>query len=157
MTVLSREILIKHGPYISFVDLPTPYKVYADEWPNMVEHKDDVFFDFSDDLVSLYCNVTRTFWIFDHHDSVQIVKPHEILKLSAQFLGLAQQITRIRHDDMNKELEHCHIYKGSSLEHTGAEFTGEALRLDLVETAIFIAGRLAKMAHANRVLYIDGI
>jgi len=157
MAILSREVLCKHGPYIDFVDLSAPYKVHADEWPNMAQHKDDVFFEFSDDLASLYCNVTRTFWLFDPYDMIQIEKPHEIQELSAQFLGLAQYISRIRHSDLNRDMERYNIYSGSSLDRPGAEFTGEDLRLDLVETALFIAGRLAKMAHTNRVLYIDGI
>lgn len=157
MTVLSREVLCKHRPYISLVDLSTRYNVYADKWPNLNDHKDDVFFEFSESLVELYCDVTRSFSIFDPHTSVQIEKAYDIRELSAQFLGLAQHISRIRPLDLNQDLDRYNIYNGSSLDRPGAEFTGEDLRLDLIETAIFIAGRLVKMAHSNRVLYIDSI
>jgi hypothetical protein len=157
MTILSKEVLCTHGPYIDFVDYPTVLNIYKDGWPTRSTFEEDIFFQLADSLVETYCDVTQTWAIFDPYTSIQLHRPDEIQTLAGRFISWAEHITYMRGFDLDNSLRSYNLYEGAQLQRSAADIRGEDLRLNLIETALFIATRLAQIAHANRVLLIDSI
>lgn len=156
MTILSKEVLCKHGPYIDFIDHPTGFKIEEWEWPARKEIEPYIFFDFSENLLEVYCGITRSYAFFDPHTSIQIFSDYDIRKFATKFLDLAKHIAMVRENDLWLILDSHKIYEDALLPDS-YEITGENLRTDLIETAIFIANRMIKTAQAKHVLLIDSI
>lgn len=157
MSVLSRQILRSHGPYIEFIDHHIYYNIEKMGLPERRLYEDDIFFQLSESLSEIYCDVTRSYLFFDAHGFIQIHYPHEIRVLSAKFMDWAKQIAVTRSTDLDNVLQSFNIYDGAAIPDNPKVLTGEDLRLDLIETALFLAQRLAVIARSHRVLLIDGI
>ena len=51
MTILNKDVLLEHGPYINMVYRKSPLSVAEGEWPSMERYDKDIFFDLADDLL----------------------------------------------------------------------------------------------------------
>ena len=154
MAVLNNKILVKHGPYIDFADRNEPLSVPEGGWPHEDSYSKDVFFEFSDDLMDMFCTFTKSYSPFDTYEVSQFSRPHGIMRLSSEFLLWAHYVSRSATFYFNK---HLHIYKGSARFTEGESPSAEILQQDMLDTMLFLADRLNKMAVSKRCLVIVGI
>lgn len=154
MAILNRDILQRHGPYMAFVDCERRLDIPEGGWPELTLYQEGIFFEFADDLLETCCSLTHSYVFFDMYELTQLARPAEIFALSSGFLMWAYQVSRCRPHDLG---EHLQIYRDSARSAAGEVPTPEVLRQDLMETLLFIAGRLHQVAFRERVVVIVGI
>ncbi len=154
MAVLDKKLLVKHGPYIDFIDRNEPMVVPEGSWPNEDSYSEDVFFEFSDDLMDMFCTFTKSYSPFDTYEVSQFSRPYGILRLSSEFLLWAHYISRSATFYFNN---HLRIYEGSARFKDGESPSPEILQRDMLDTMLFLSDRLNKMAFSKRCLVIVGI
>jgi hypothetical protein len=155
MTVLTKEILDDHGPYIRLADCTQSFDMGEYHYPRCSAFERDIFFEISDCLIGSYCSITRSTAPFDSYGFEQLDEPHKIRKLSAELVIWAHQLLRTQPHVFARHIEHYAYYDDCRLEDRGK--AGEQFRLDLIETLLFLTGRLSRIAQANHCLVIDGI
>jgi hypothetical protein len=154
MAILTHDILFNHGPFIGFSDLSAPLEIAEGHWPERSLYQDGLFLQFADDLINTYCRLTRSYVFFDPYEFIQLSKSDDIHNFASDILLWLFQLSRCPLAYFTNELW---IYEGSN------RFTGdtspkpEDLKNDLIETLLFIVGRLNNIAHQNRTLAIVGI
>jgi hypothetical protein len=157
MAILSKEILVNHGPFIQFADCPQ--RLHDDEcsYPSQSNFSHCVFYEMSDSLLGAYCSVTNTCSPIDPYEFTQLVNPHDIRRLASELLMWAHQLSRAGLRVFTKEVVDHGIYYDTRRVRINRDLNGENLRLDMIETLLMLAGRFVKIAQAERCLVIGGI
>lgn len=153
MTVLSRDVLKAHGPYVRFADIATWSGTDKYDCPRATEYEDSIFFELADDLLGLLCDITRSYSPFDPHLDTHTGDPHEINILSSELLFWAIQIFRCQPTKFGQWLR---LYEGSSKEKEEG-ISPEMLRADLIDTILHIVGNLNRISASKRTLMIEGM
>ena len=157
MTILSKEIFTNHGPYIQFADRADRIDENRFGSQNRISLAPFVFFQLSINLLESYSSITNGFSPIDPYETVQLHEPHEIKDLASEVLLWVIQLLRTKHSVFRKEVLDYSFYEGSLRFDLKGELTGEHLRLDLIETLLFLAGRFSRIACAKRCLVIAGV
>lgn len=151
MTILTADYLNLKSCVIRFAECPNE----VDKIEEFVGFSDEmnctIFFKFHESLLETYCDITRSFSMFDPHLPSQFKKPHEIRAICNEMLHWAQVIMRSPPWAFNKHLE---IYSKTNVAKTA---DAEQLRLDLIETILYLVNKLSAIAANQHVLVIDGI
>jgi hypothetical protein len=150
MTILNAETLPKSGPNIEFAALPARLEI--DEWPSAELYRGYTFFEWPDDLLGTICWLTHTYLFFDVYEFIQYHTPEDIYGFASEILNMASRIAAcpVRHFDSE-----IRIYDESTIE---PEYrTGANLKADILETLLFIAGKLVDTAKNEKCLAIVGI
>ena len=150
MTILSREILPKNGPYIVFADCPLELDLSTCLWPEKALYEEFIFFEMADDLLFVLCSTTESCSFFDHYKLTRFFEPDSVLTVAAGFLQWAICLTQ------KKASKH---FSYSCLEYSNNKTapTEEQLRHDLIETLLFLSSHLNQIAYKKRSLLIVGI
>lgn len=143
MTVLGRNVLDNHGPYIRFSVLDYP----VDKGKLS---KGNVFIELSEDLLSAYCSMTRSYSPFDHYSDSQFEKPYDIYEFTAKLLLWEWQLSRTPENYFGTVFDDIQPNKGGI--NTHAE-----LKADMLETLHFIVGEMHKAAALKNGVHIIGI
>lgn len=146
MTILGKDILPHHGPYIDFATLEEP-PADAYDIPRSAIVK-GLFFELSDSLLGCYCDITRSYAPFDLHDTTLLSRPHDIHELAAKLLMWEFQIARAPDFHFN------HLLSSNNLEDLA--LSREQLKADLLETLHFVVGHLHRAAASNKCVVVDG-
>ena len=106
-----------------------------------------------DDLLSIYCTLTRSYALFDLYLFTQLKQAYDIYLISAQFLLWEYQLVKTPLNYFNVEVNSwskCHdlIKRGT--------YSSIELKVDLVETLHFLIGKLNQGAK-GKCLIIAGI
>lgn len=155
MPILSRDNLPHHKPYVRLADCPARLDIPEGSWPDEPAlYQELVFFEWADDLLETYCTLTHSHLPFDLYEFTQLDRPWQIRALAADLLSWASQLARCPEHYFKAELG---IYNKSPLFPTQDSASPEDLRRDLIETLLFIVGKLNEMASSRRCLIIEGI
>ena len=147
MSVLSKNILDQHGPYIRFSVVDNPFNE-----ENLGKKK--VFFEFADDLLGAYCNMTKSYSPFDVHFDSKFEKPYEIYEFASKLLLWELQITKAPENYFRAALEYIN-YSSTTIK---AQINKPAqLKVDMLETLHFMIGEIHKTAALEKCLHIEGI
>ena len=157
MAILSKEILVTHGPFIEFTDCPHRLHDGEYSYPSRSNLDHSLFYEMSDDLLGAYCSVTNTCSPIDPYEFKQLGNPHEIRKLASELLMWAHQLSRAGLSVFTKEVMDYGFYDDTRRVRFDSDLNGEHLRLDMIETLLMLAGRFVKIAQAKRCLVIGGI
>ena len=156
MTILSKDVLVEHGPYICFADVAGPIDERVYGGLNRFTLKPFTFFMLSVDLLESYCMMTNSFSPIDPYESVQLDKPQEIKELATEILLWAIQLLRTKQRVFKEHVADGDFYQGTTRYELGG-FTGEHLRQDLVDTLLYLAGEFSRIASNRRCLVISGV
>lgn len=154
MTILGKDFLRTHGPFVEFSVLETPLPVDDD---NQIQYlppetyEQGIFFEFADGLLDSYCSITRSYSPFDPYEIVQFTRPDQIYAFTAELLRWEAQLVRTPHFYFTREL--C-LYDGTELQ--SDKVNPERMRADLLETLHFIVGRLHQAAASGQCVVIVG-
>jgi hypothetical protein len=154
MTILTKDILPTHGPYVEFVNSPARLAIEDGDWPQLEVYRENIFFELADDLIETYCDITNSYCFFDHYDLIQLHHPYDIMKFSSELLTWSFQIARCRPSDFDRLLR---IYEKSTRFNEGEMASREHLQQDLLDTLLFLSGKLHQIAFEKRCLIILGI
>ena len=102
---------------------------------------------FVDDIADCYAH-------FDQYEYTQIDDPEEIYRLSSDFLLQAHSISRCPPARFQDNLD---IYEEYERFAEGETPTPEHLKYDLIDTLLFLSGRLNQIALSGQCLIIAGI
>ncbi len=154
MTILSRAILSKPGPFIKFAGFVKPLPIPPGEWPSKTLYEKRVFFELADDLLAVFCAMTATPSFFDPYKLYQVRDPDCILAIAFRFLHWSATLA----GKYAEECVKCHcLYGNADGFDTDAKPSFEGIRHDRIETLLFLAGRLSQMACQRRYLVLVGI
>lgn len=150
MTILSREYLKTGNCYISFAHYPADIDVdgFNGFWTT---HRHRIFFEFPEMLLDTYCGITCSYSMFDPYLPTEYRSSSEILKIADEMLGWASSILKCPSAVF---VEYLDLYDAS--EKVG-KVTEEEMRMDLVETLLYLVGKLTQIATLNHALVLDGI
>jgi hypothetical protein len=154
MTILGKDFLRSHGPYVEFFVLETPLPVDDEGQIQCLPPETGepgLFFEFADDLLSCYCSITRSFSPFDPYEIVQFTRPAQIYAFTAELLRWEVQLVKTPHFYFTRELV---LYNETDLQPN--EVNHEKMRADLLETLHFIVGRLHRAAASGQCVVIVG-
>ena len=158
MTVLSRDILASHGPFIRFADCPRQEVKGEFSHPNRSNFEDNVFFEMSESLLDAFRSLTKTAAPIDPREFVQLDDPCKIRKLASELLVWTFVLTSCRSQVLADKVEgQWSFYADSLRDRHGRNLSGEDLRLDMLETLLLLIGRLFRIARSNRYLVIEGV
>lgn len=150
MTILSAQTLPKAGPNVEFAALPSRLEI--DEWPSADLYQDHIFFAWPDDLLGAICTLTHTCLFFDEFDFTQHYRPDQIYSFASEILTMASRITVCPVCYFDSEIK---LYEDSMVE---PEYrTGANLKADILETLLFVAGKMVDAARNGKCLAIIGI
>jgi len=139
--------------FAAFVDLSHALEIAEGYWPNAETYLEHIFFRFSDSLCDTVCIATRTFLPFDCHELTQMTRPHQILALSAELLFRARILTvtptSYLRDGLASRASRCHP-------DLAVEDAVATLHHNLLDTLLFLSGRLHQIAFSKRCLTIVG-
>lgn len=143
MAVLGRNMLDNHGPYIRFsvVDFPIDKGNLS---------KGNVFIELSEDLLSAYCSMTKSYSPFDIYSDYQFEKPYDIYEFTAKLLLWELQLSR------TPEYYFSAVYDDIQPSKVGKSTHAE-LKADMLETLHFIVGEMHKAATLKKCVHIIGI
>lgn len=151
MTILSSDYLNLGNCVIRFAECPSD----IDKIEEFVGFTDEmnctIFFKFHESLLEACCDITHSFSMFDPHLPSQYKKPHEIRSICNEMLHWVQVIMRSQPRVFNK---HLSLYSKTNVAKTA---NAEQLRLDLIETILYLVNKLSAIAANQNVLVIDGI
>jgi hypothetical protein len=150
MTILNAQTLPKHGPNIELAALPS--RLEFDEWPAAELYRGYTFFEWPDDLLGTICSLTHTNLFFDEFAFTQHYRPDQIYGFASEILTMASRIAACPVNYFDLEIR---LYEESTVE---PEFrTRENLKADILETLLFIVGKLFDAARNGKCLAIVGI
>lgn len=150
MTILNAQTLPKHGPNIQFAALPSRLEI--DGWPSAELYREHTFFEWPDDLLGSICSLTHTDLFFDEYAFTQHYRPDQIYGFASEILTMASRIAAcpVRYFDSESRL-----YEESTIEPECR--TGANLKADILETLLFVAGKLVDAARDGKCLFVVGI
>lgn len=151
MTILGKNILHQHGPFVDFAVLDE--RPAIDEWQYLPysEYEGGVFFELADSLLDCYCDITRSYAPFDPHGFALLAKPHDIYELAAKLLMWELQIANAPAFYFNQLLKRHELTKPPS-----GTVSPEQLKADLLETLHFVIDHLLKAAASGKCVVIAG-
>ncbi len=152
MAILGRNVLKNKGPYIRFCQVDS---LFEEPWPNGSILNESIFIELSEDLLGMYCSITRSYSPFDPHAFIQLVKPTEIYDFSSKLLMWEWQLTKVPLNYFSKELSY--FCDSSDTYFNINQYTAEQLKADMIETLHFMIGEMHKTAIGGKFLIIDGI
>jgi hypothetical protein len=150
MTILNAQTLPKHGPNIEFAALPSRLEI--DEWPSAELYREYTFFAWPDSLVDTICSLTHTYLFFDLYDFTQYQTPDQIYGFASEILTMASRIAACPVRYFDSEIR---LYEESTIEPECR--TGANLKADILETLLFVAGKVIDAARNGKCLAIVGI
>lgn len=150
MTILNAQTLPKHGPNVEFVVLPARLEI--DEWPATELYQEHTFFEWPDDLLGTICSLTHTNLFFDEYKFTQYYRPDQIFGFASEILTMASRIAACPVCYFDSEIR---LYEDSMVEPECR--TGAYLKADILETLLFIAGKMVDAARNGKCLAIIGI
>ena len=150
MTILNAEALPKHGPNIEFAALPS--RLEFDEWPSAEPYREYTFFEWPDDLLGSICSLTHTDLFFDEYAFTQHYRPDQIYGFASEILTMASRIAACPVFYFDSEIR---LYEESTIEPECR--TGANLKADILETLLFVAGKMVDAARNGKCLAIIGI
>jgi hypothetical protein len=151
MTMLGKNILLSHGPFVNFCILDAPLSADQVYSASLMEYKQNIFFEFSDNLLGTYCSITRSYSPFDPHFNAQYEKPYAIYQLSSELLIWEYQLARTPSNYFGM----LGFYL-DQLDQSG-EYTIEQFKFDMLETLHFLVARMHQAAANKQCLLIVGI
>ena len=154
MTILSRDVLPHCGPYIEFADCPKRLEIGEHGWPARPLSEEYLFFEMGDDLLGAICSLTKIPCFFDIYEYIQVDEPQEIRAFAVESLRWATQLEQCSIRDYEKELWICQDSPYISMDGVPS---AAGLKADLIETLLFITGRMNRMADKGRCLVVVGI
>ena len=147
MTVLGKNILVKHGPYNCFSVVDNPI--------NEVNlSKKIVFIEFSEDLLGAFCTMTKSYSPFDPHYDTQFEKPYDIYEFTSKLLQWEWQLARTPENYFIAALDYINYPILSKKTHA---YTPAQLKADMLETLHYMIGEMQKAVALGKCLHIDGI
>lgn len=150
MTILNAQTLPKAGPNIELAALPA--RLAFDEWPSAELYREHTFFEWPDDLLGSICSLTHTDLFFDEYAFTQHYRPDQIYGFASEILTIASRIAAcpVRYFDYEISL-----YEESTIEPECR--TGANLKADILETLMYVAGKVIDAARNGKCLAIIGI
>jgi len=152
MAILGSNILNQHGPYVNFSVIDVP--LCTDGWPDSSEYKQGIFIDVSDDLLGVYCSMTRSYSPFGTYDFTQFTTQQEVYEFTAKLLMWESQLAKTPVNYFASQLEYFHL---PEFYLRGEVYTPEQLKNDLLETLHFMVGEMHKAAASGKCVVIVGI
>ncbi|HPL96481.1 MAG TPA: hypothetical protein PKW92_08915 [Smithella sp.] len=152
MTILNAETLPKAGPNIEFAALPARFEIDEEDWPDEATYRDYIFFKWPDDLCGTICVLTHTFLFFDQYQFHQFYNPQQIYGFVYDLLNMASRIAACPVTYFDSETM---LYRESTIEPECR--TGANLKADILETLLFVAGKMVDAARNGKCLAIIGI
>lgn len=153
MTLLSRNLLPQNGPFVKFADCPKPLLLRPGEWPDRSRYQEQIFFELAEDLMDTMCGLAHIHIPFDPCGFVQIHRPGQLMAFSWEFSLWA---FHLGHCPLLPLAREFWLYEPAARLAGNETPTVEDFKHDLVETALFLAGRLNDMARAKRCFLIAG-
>lgn len=150
MTILNAQTLPKHGPKIEFAALPA--RLLIDEWPSGVLYLEHTFFAWPDSLVDTICSLTHTYLFFDLYEFTQYHTPEHIYGFASEILTMASRIAACPVCYFDSEIR---LYEESTIEPECR--TSANLKADILETLMYVAGKVIDAARNGKCLAIIGI
>lgn len=150
MTILNAATLPKAGPNIELAALPKRLEI--DEWPGAELYQEYIFYEWPDDLIGTICTVTHTNLFFDAYKFAQYHTDTLIYAFVSEILNMASRIAACPVCYFNSEL---HLYEESKID--PKDRTSANLKADILETLLFIAGKVVEAAQNGKCLAIIGI
>lgn len=154
MTILGKNILHQHGPYVDFAMLDAPLPTQAWEGLTRGKREEGIFFELADDLLGCYCSITRSYSPFDPHGLTQLTTPQELYEFAAKLLLWELQIAKTPVFYFNRALDD--LYGSAERRLEANNITPEKLKADLLETLHFVIGRLHQAAASGQCVVIAG-
>jgi hypothetical protein len=151
MTILNKNMLPCHGPYIDLLYSEYPLEIDEDDWPLEEDYAQDIFFKLADDLLGDWCVLTSEYSPFDPYEYTILSNSSELQTLADVFAGWAKKIEQLP-DDYIKEK--CQFLYDSS---KSTASTGSAMKRDLIETLEFIVKYILKAKRLGHTIAIVGI
>lgn len=151
MTILGKNILHQHGPYVEFAVLEVPPP--TQEWLAREKYEKGIFFELSDSLLDCYCGITQSYSPFDPHDLTCLTKPHQIYEFTAKLLMWEFQIARTPNFYFHKAMERYYM---TELQSEAGIDTPEKFKAALLETLHFVIGHLHQAAASGECVVIVG-
>ncbi len=150
MTILNAQTLPKHGPNIQLAALPA--RLDVDDWPSADLYLEHTIFEWPDDLLGTICSLTHTDLFFDEYEFTQYYRPDQIFGFASEILTMASRIAACPVCYFDSEIR---LYEDSMVEPECR--TGAYLKADILETLLFIAGKMVDVARNGKCLAIIGI
>lgn len=154
MTILDKNILPQHGPYVDFAVLDVPPGIPEDGWLAPEEYEAGLFFELADDLLGCYCSITRSYSPFDPHGLTQLTTPQELYEFIAKLLLWELQIAKTPVFYFNRALDD--LYGSAERRLEANNITPEKLKANLLETLHFVIGHLNQAAASGKCVVIVG-
>lgn len=150
MTILNAKTLPKHGPNVEFAALPE--RVLIDGWPSRDLYLEHTFFDWPDSLGDTICSLTHTYLFFELYEFTQYDRPEAIYSFASEVFNMTARIAACPVNYFGSQIR---LYEESTI---APEFwTSENLKADIMETLLFVAGKLVDTARNGKCLAIIGI
>lgn len=153
MTILSKDLLPRNGPFVKFADIPKPLCVCYGGWPDRELYQNDIFFEFAEDLLDTMCHLAHINVPFDRYDFTQVHRSCQLWAYSAEFSLWAFHLS---HCNGRALSDNFWLYEPAAHLAGNEKPTLEDFQHDLVETALFLAGKLNDIARAKRCFLIAG-
>jgi hypothetical protein len=150
MTILNKDVW-QNGHFIEFAYLEKPLSVTEYECLDRTLYSHGLFFEMELGLLEDYCFLTEQYSPFDPYANLDISKHEELIALAGKFIEWSSIVLR-RKQSVFAELQSYCFYE-SSLEGIPVE----NLRCDLVETLLFISGKVVEAARNRHTITIVGI
>lgn len=143
MPVLGKNILDQHRPYMRFSVVDSPINE-----ENL--SKKIVLIEFSEDLLSAFCTMTKSYSPFDPHYDTQFEKPYDIYEFTSKLLLWEWQLTRAPENYFIAALEYIN-YPVSIVKNQ--IYTSAQLKVDMLETLHYMVGEMHKAAATGKCLH----
>lgn len=150
MTILNAQTLPKAGPNIELAALPA--RLEFDGWPAAALYQEYIFFEWPDELLGAICTLTHTCLFFDEYAFTQHYRPDQIYGFASEILTMASRIAACPVRYFDSEIR---LYEESTIEPECR--TGANLKADILETLIYVAGKVIDAARHGKCLAIVGI
>jgi hypothetical protein len=147
MSVLGKNILVKHGPYNCFSVVDNPIN-------EINLSKKTVFIEFAEDLIGAYCSMTKSYAPFDLHYDTQFEKPYDIYEFTAKLLQWEWQLARTPENYFKTVLDYID-YPSTTIK--AQKYKPEQLKVDMLETLHYMIGEMHKAAATGKCLHIEGL
>lgn len=147
MSVLGKNILVKHGPYNCF-------SVVDDPINEVNLNKKIVLIEFSEDLLGAYCTMTKSYSPFDPQYDTQFEKPYGIYEFTSKLLQWEWQLARTPENYFKAALDYID-YPSSTI--NAQLYKPAQLKVDMLETLHYMISEMHKAAAMGKCLHIEGL
>lgn len=153
MPILDEQRFPFGGPYADLLDLQQPLDVKHGHWPKRENYQEHVFFRLSDKLCDTLCLATRTFLPIEAHELTQMSRSHQILALSSEWPFRAHVLTATPTRYLRESFGSLELPSFVGLSEVDAL---ASFHQDLLDTLLFMSGRLHQIAFSKRCFTIVG-